>query len=101
VSVFTHALRKETIEMLHIIGMLVVGLIAGAIARLLMPGKDPMGIFMTALLGIAGSFLGGLIGSLIWHPKDGNYLHPAGLLLSILGAFLLLWLWRIARPRHA
>jgi uncharacterized membrane protein YeaQ/YmgE (transglycosylase-associated protein family) len=87
--------------MLHIIGMLVVGLITGALARFFLPGKDPMGLLMTSLLGIAGSFLGGLIGSLIWQPKDGNYLQPAGLVLSVIGAILLLLLWRVARPHHA
>jgi len=85
--------------MWSIISIVFVGLIAGAIARLLHPGRDPMSIWMTALLGIAGSFLGGLIGSLIWHPKGGSFFQPAGLLLSVLGAFLLLWLWRKAHPR--
>ncbi len=85
--------------MLHILSMVIVGLIAGALARLLLPGRDPMSIWMTALLGIAGSFLGGLIGSLIWRPQDGSVFHPAGLVLSVLGAVLLLWLWRMAHPR--
>ena len=84
---------------MFIISMIVVGLIAGAIARLLVPGKDPMSIWMTVLLGIAGSFLGGLIGSLIWHPQNGNYLHPAGIVLSVVGAILLLLLWRTVRRR--
>jgi len=85
--------------MLFVISMIIVGLIAGAIARLLVPGRDPMSIWITVLLGIAGSFLGGLIGSLIWQPQNGNYLHPAGLVLSVIGAILLLLLWRTVRPR--
>jgi len=87
--------------MMFILSMIVVGLIAGALARLLVPGRDPMGVFMTILLGIAGSFLGGLISSLIWHPKNGNYIHPAGIVLSIIGAIVLLLLWRMVHPRHA
>jgi uncharacterized membrane protein YeaQ/YmgE (transglycosylase-associated protein family) len=79
--------------------MLVVGLITGALARLFLPGKDPMGLFMTALLGIAGSFVGGLISSLIWKPQSGDYLQPAGIVLSIIGAVLLLLLWRTIHPR--
>jgi uncharacterized membrane protein YeaQ/YmgE (transglycosylase-associated protein family) len=87
--------------MFRIIVMLVVGLIAGALARLILPGKDPMGIGMTVLLGIAGSFVGGFIGNLIWHPAGGNYLHPGGIVLSVLGAVLLLWIWRMIRARTA
>lgn len=84
-----------------ILGMIVVGLIAGALARLIMPGKDPMGVMMTILLGIAGSFVGGFIGNLIWRPAGGSYFHPGGILLSIVGALLLLWLWRMIRTRTA
>ncbi|HSO95069.1 MAG TPA: GlsB/YeaQ/YmgE family stress response membrane protein [Acidimicrobiia bacterium] len=73
--------------------LLLFGLIAGALARLLLPGRDPMGIPMTILLGLAGSFLGGLIGSVLF----GNTHHafrPAGLLGSVLGALFLLLLYR-------
>ena len=87
--------------MFRIIVMLVVGLIAGALARLILPGKDPMSLWMTALLGIAGSFVGGFIGNLIWHPADGNYFHPGGIVLSVVGAILLLWIWRMIRARTA
>ena len=87
--------------MFHIIFMLIVGLIAGALARLILPGKDPMSIWMTALLGIAGSFVGGFIGSLIWQTQGGSYLHPGGIVLSVLGAILLLWIWRMIRSRTA
>ena len=81
---------------MHIIGMVIVGLIAGALARLLMPGKDPMGIIMTIILGIAGSFVGGFIATLIWRHETGTF-RPGGLLLSVLGAILLLFLWRMMR----
>jgi uncharacterized membrane protein YeaQ/YmgE (transglycosylase-associated protein family) len=76
--------------------IVVIGLIAGALARLLMPGKDPMGFIMTIILGIAGSFVGGFIASLIWKNETGTF-HPGGLLLSVLGAILLLFLLRMMR----
>ena len=82
--------------MLHIIGMAIIGLIAGALARLIMPGRDPMGVFMTIVLGIAGSFVGGFVASLIWRNETGDF-RPGGLLLSVLGAILLLFLWRMIR----
>ena len=81
---------------MHIIWTVIVGLIAGALARLLMPGKDPMGIIMTIILGIAGSFVGGFVASLIWRHETGDF-RPGGLLLSVLGAILLLFLWRMMR----
>ena len=86
--------------MFRIIVMIIVGLIAGALARLIMPGKDPMGIWMTILLGIAGSFLGGFIANLIFRPEGGSYLHPAGVLMSIVGAIILLWIWRMIQKRR-
>ena len=85
---------------MHIVGMIIVGLIAGALARLIMPGKDPMGILMTIILGIAGSFVGGFVGTLIRPSETGDF-RPAGILLSILGALLLLFLWRMIRSRSA
>ncbi len=85
---------------MHIIGMVIVGLIAGALARLIMPGKDPMGVLMTIVLGIAGSFVGGFVAGLIWPSETGTF-RPAGILLSILGAILLLFLWRMIRSRSA
>ncbi len=86
--------------MFRIIVMIIVGLIAGALARLIMPGKDPMGIWMTILLGIAGSFLGGFIGNLIFRPEGESYFHPGGILLSIVGAVILLWIWRMIQRRR-
>lgn len=75
-----------TIGML--IGWAVFGLIAGAIARLLHPGRDPMGLFGTMLLGILGSFLGGGIGYLLGFGR--NPYEPGGWLMSIVGAIVLL-----------
>jgi uncharacterized membrane protein YeaQ/YmgE (transglycosylase-associated protein family) len=87
--------------MFHIIGMVIVGLIAGALARLILPGKDPMGIPATILLGIAGSFVGGLIARALLGPKDGEGLLRPSFLFSILGAILLLWVWRMIQRRSA
>jgi uncharacterized membrane protein YeaQ/YmgE (transglycosylase-associated protein family) len=83
----------------EIIGWLIVGVIIGAIARLLMPGRDPMGCFMTALLGIAGSVVGGLISRLIWPaPRGTGYFTPSkSWILSIIGAMILLAIFRATR----
>lgn len=84
-----------------IIGSLIIGLIVGAVARALMPGRDPMGCFATALLGIGGSIVGGLIGSAIWPVAARDaYTHPHRLLhfgLAVIGAIVLLALWRAIR----
>jgi uncharacterized membrane protein YeaQ/YmgE (transglycosylase-associated protein family) len=84
--------------MLSFIAWLIVGLIAGALARLIMPGRDPMGVIATIILGIVGSVLGGLVSWGIWGADDGRF-HPAGLLLSILGAIIVLWIWRMMKSR--
>ena len=68
----------------------IVGLIIGAIARWIMPGAQSMGWIMTSLLGIGGSIVGGFVSSLIWKSPDGKF-HPAGWIMSILGALVLLW----------
>ncbi|HUP08072.1 MAG TPA: GlsB/YeaQ/YmgE family stress response membrane protein [Caldimonas sp.] len=79
--------------MLHLVWMFIVGLVVGAIARWIMPGAENMGIVMTALLGIAGSFVGGFIARLFSKPADGALVHPAGIILSVIGALILLWAW--------
>jgi uncharacterized membrane protein YeaQ/YmgE (transglycosylase-associated protein family) len=79
-----------------IIAFLVIGLIAGLIARALLPGNQSMGLLATTLLGIAGSFVGGFIGSLFY--TDGHVwdLHPSGLLFSVIGSMLVLLLVGLA-----
>jgi len=67
---------------------------------LIMPGKDAMGTIATMLLGIAGSILGGLVSWAIWGSNNGHF-QPAGFLLSLIGAILLLWLYRMAKSRSA
>jgi uncharacterized membrane protein YeaQ/YmgE (transglycosylase-associated protein family) len=83
--------------MFGVIGWIIFGLIVGAIAKLLMPGRDPGGIIVTMLIGIAGSLIGGFLGrALGWYgPNDG-----AGYIVSILGAILLLWLYRMIAGRQ-
>ncbi len=76
--------------MLHIIWSIIVGFIVGLIARALVPGPQHMGIIMTTILGIAGSVVGGLIGRAVSRPPAGTKFHPAGFLLSIVGAIVLL-----------
>ena len=74
-----------------ILGLIIVGLIAGAIARLLVPGRDPMGIGATILLGIAGSFMGGFLADVLFRSDaDDRGLGPVGILGSIIGAVIVL-----------
>ena len=70
-----------------LIFLAVWGLIVGALARLALPGPDPMGIFATIGLGLAGSFIGGLIAGLVWA-------RAAGFVFSLVGAILVLYLYR-------
>ncbi len=81
----------------YIIILLVIGLIAGAVARLLVPGRDPVGLLGTILLGIVGSFVGGFIWNIIeYHRIAPDKFHTAGILGSILGAIVVLLLMRIS-----
>jgi uncharacterized membrane protein YeaQ/YmgE (transglycosylase-associated protein family) len=87
--------------LISIIGSLIIGLIIGFVARALMPGRDPMGCFATALLGIGGSIVGGLIGNAIWPAARGDgYAQPHRLLhfgIAVIGAVILLGVWRAIR----
>jgi uncharacterized membrane protein YeaQ/YmgE (transglycosylase-associated protein family) len=78
--------------MMGILGWIVFGLIAGFVAKLLMPGRDPGGFIITILLGIAGALLGGFIGQALGLYREGE---PAGFLMSVAGAILLLVLYRM------
>ncbi len=83
--------------MLHVIWSIIVGFIVGLIARAIVPGTQHMGFIMTTLLGIAGSVIGGLIARLFSRPPAGSKFHPAGFLLSIVGAIVLLVIWGLIR----
>ncbi len=83
---------------MHFIGMLIVGLIVGALAKLLMPGKDPGGIIVTMLLGIAGSFVAGFLGRAIGLYRDPG--SGPGIIASIIGAMILLAIYRVVIGRR-
>jgi uncharacterized membrane protein YeaQ/YmgE (transglycosylase-associated protein family) len=93
--------RKENLIVLWaIIVLLVVGLIAGALARLLVPGRDPMSLPATWLLGVLGSFLGGFLGYILFGAdvEDGA-VQAAGLIGSVIGAIILLLIYRAVQRR--
>lgn len=83
---------------MHILWSLIVGLVVGAIAKLLMPGKDPGGIFVTALLGIAGSIAAGFLGSALGLYHTGDV--APGLIASVIGAMILLAIYRAIAGRR-
>ena len=79
--------------MLHIIWSIIVGFFVGLIARAVVPGAQHLTFIMTALLGIAGSVAGGLVARIFSKPEPGAKFHPAGFILSIIGAIVLLLIW--------
>ncbi len=81
-----------------ILGTLVIGLIVGVIAKLLMPGRDPGGCLITILLGIAGAFVAGFLGRAIGWYGPGQ---PAGFIASVIGAMLVLLVYRFIRGRRS
>ncbi len=82
--------------MTAIIWTLIIGLIVGGVAKLLMPGRDPGGCIITILLGIAGAFVAGYLGRLVGWYEPGQ---PAGFIASVIGAMLLLLIYRLFRGR--
>ena len=81
-----------------ILATLVVGLIVGALAKLIMPGRDPGGIIITILLGIAGAFLAGFLGRAVgWYDNPGS---GPGIIASFIGALILLGLYRLVIGRR-
>ncbi len=86
-----------------IIVMLILGLVAGFLARAIVPGNDSMGVLPTIALGIVGSFIGGFIGYLLFG-KDSSegILQPSGVIGSIVGAIIALLVWRqVGGRKHA
>jgi uncharacterized membrane protein YeaQ/YmgE (transglycosylase-associated protein family) len=80
-----------------ILWMLIIGLIVGAIAKLIMPGKDPGGIIVTIILGIAGAFLAGFLGRALGWYGEGD---AVGFIASVVGAILLLIIYRMIAGRR-
>lgn len=83
---------------MHLIWIFIIGLVAGAIAKLLVPGKDPGGWIITALLGIAGSFVGTWAGRVFHLYTQGQ---TAGFIMSILGAMVLLGIYHLVRRKSS
>jgi uncharacterized membrane protein YeaQ/YmgE (transglycosylase-associated protein family) len=82
-------------NLFHWIWAAIVGFVVGLIARAALPGADHIGLLATTIVGILGSFVGGYIGSLIKKPVEGTKFHPAGFLMSVVGAVILLLVWRM------
>jgi len=85
-----------------LISLIIIGLIAGALARLLVPGRQHLSIAGTIVLGIVGSFIGGFLGYLLFH-KDGQdgFLQPSGLIGSVIGAVIALLIWERMGQRRS
>lgn len=84
--------------MTGIISTLIIGLIVGAIAKLLMPGRDPGGCIVTILLGIVGALIAGYLGRAVGWYEPG---HPAGFIASVIGAMLVLLIYRLIIGRRS
>ena len=81
---------------MHLLGQAIFGLVVGAIAKLVMPGQDPGGILVTMLLGLVGSMLGTFVGRTLWGGAD----YSSGWITSILGAIVLLAIYRAVKGRQ-
>src|SRR4051812_20161690 len=88
--------RKE--RSMHYLWVAIIGLVVGALAKLIMPGRDPGGIFVTMLIGIAGSFIATFIGRAMGMYQNGE---AAGFIMSLIGAIILLALYRMMVGRRA
>ena len=82
---------------MHLIGSLIIGLIAGAVAKLLMPGKDPGGFFITMALGVAGALLATFLGRALGWYQEGE---GAGFIAAVVGSIILLLLYRLFKGRR-
>ena len=83
---------------MHILWTLIIGLVVGALAKLFMPGKDPGGIVVTMLLGVAGSLVAGFLGRAFgWYRSPGE---GPGIIVSIIGAMILLGIYRLVIGRR-
>lgn len=84
-------------SMFSLLWTAIIGLVVGALAKLIMPGKDPGGILVTMIIGIAGSFLGTFLGRFIGHYQEGQ---SAGFIMSLIGAIILLAIYHFFKRRQ-
>ena len=82
---------------MHFLWMLIIGLVVGALAKLIMPGKDPGAVIVTMLIGIAGALIAGFLGRAVGRYNEGE---PAGFIASVVGAVLLLIVYRMIVGRR-
>jgi uncharacterized membrane protein YeaQ/YmgE (transglycosylase-associated protein family) len=92
---------KEPVVILHIIWMLILGLIVGLVARLIVPGSQPLGVIATAILGIVGAYVGGTLGSVVFPPPQFPVTPPINhsFLGALVGAVLLLFIYKLVKSR--
>jgi len=93
---FTYIRTIGGTGMLHLLWTAIIGIVVGALAKLIMPGNNPGGIWLTMLLGIAGSFVGTWLGRLVGHYQPGD---SAGFIMSLVGALILLGVYHLFRRR--
>jgi uncharacterized membrane protein YeaQ/YmgE (transglycosylase-associated protein family) len=84
-----------------ILAWIILGLIAGAIAKAIMPGRDPGGFIVTALIGIVGAVIGGFLGNMLFGIGGVSGVDIRSILIAVVGALLLLWIYRMATRRSA
>lgn len=84
-----------------ILGWLVVGLVVGALAKLLMPGKDPGGIIVTIVIGVVGGLLGGFVSSKLFGVSTGSFFELRTWIIALIGALVLLLIYRLIIGRRA
>ena len=83
-----------------ILAWVILGLIAGAIAKAIMPGRDPGGFIVTALIGIVGAVIGGFLGNMLFGIGGVSGIDIRSILIAVVGALLLLWIYRMATHRR-
>ena len=84
-----------------ILAWIILGLIAGAIAKAIMPGRDPGGFVVTALIGIVGAVIGGFLGNMLFGIGGVSGIDIRSILIAVCGALVLLWIYRLATGRRA
>jgi uncharacterized membrane protein YeaQ/YmgE (transglycosylase-associated protein family) len=94
-------LAKESVVILHVIWLIVLGLIVGLVARLIVPGSQPLGLIATAVLGIVGAYVGGTLGSLVFPPHEFTVTPPIkhSFLGALVGAVILLLIYKFTKSR--